>query len=68
MAAGKAFLHDGSLYGPDEIRKKIEAVTGEDILQVAHEIFDPEKLSMLIFQNNNIPNNHYPITNTQYPT
>jgi predicted Zn-dependent peptidase len=51
MAAGKAFLHDGRLDEPDEIRRKIEAVTVDHILEVAQEIFYPEKLSMLIFQN-----------------
>ena len=51
MAAGKAFLHDGSLYGPEVIRRKIEAVTAEQIIEVAQEIFNPAKLSMLIFQN-----------------
>jgi predicted Zn-dependent peptidase len=51
MAAGKAFLHDGRLDEPDEIRRKIEAVTGEQILEVAQEIFNPDRLSMLVFQN-----------------
>jgi len=51
MAAGKAYLHDNHLYSHGEIRKKIEAVMGDQIIEVAKEIFDPEKLSMLIFQN-----------------
>lgn len=53
MAAGKAYLYDNHLDGPDMIRKKIEAITAEQIMEVAQEIFEPEKLSMLIFQNNN---------------
>jgi predicted Zn-dependent peptidase len=53
MAAGKAYLHDSRLDEPDEIRKKIEAITGEQIMEVAQEIFDPLQLSILIFQNNN---------------
>jgi predicted Zn-dependent peptidase len=53
MAAGKTFLHDGRLDGPELIRKKIESITGEQILESAQEIFNPGKLSMLIFQNNN---------------
>jgi predicted Zn-dependent peptidase len=57
MAAGKTFLHDGRLDGPELIRKKIEAITAEQIIEVAEEIFSPEKLSMLIFQNNNFPKN-----------
>jgi predicted Zn-dependent peptidase len=55
MSAGKAYLHDGRLDEPDEIRKKIEAITAEQIIETANEIFDPNKLSTLIFQNNNIP-------------
>jgi predicted Zn-dependent peptidase len=51
MAAGKTFLHDGRLNGPDVIRKKIEMITGEQIMEVAQEIFNPDKLSMLVFQN-----------------
>lgn len=51
MAAGKAFLHDNRLDEPDMIRKKIEMITGEQILEVAQEILDPHKLSMLVFQN-----------------
>jgi predicted Zn-dependent peptidase len=51
MAAGKTFLHDGRLDEPDVIRKKIERITGEQILEVAQEIFNPDKLSMLVFQN-----------------
>lgn len=52
MAAGKAYLHDGRLDEPDEIRKKIEAITAEQIQEVAEEIFAAEKLSKLIFQSN----------------
>ncbi len=51
MAAGKAFLHDRKLDGPDEIRQRIEAVTADQILEVAREILEPEKLSYLIFEN-----------------
>jgi predicted Zn-dependent peptidase len=53
MAAGKVFLHDNHLDGPEVIRKKIEAVSAEQIMEVALDIFDPAKLSTLIFQNNN---------------
>jgi len=52
MAAGKAYLHDSRLDEPDEIRKKIGDITAEDILQVANEIFHPDRMSLLIFNNN----------------
>jgi predicted Zn-dependent peptidase len=58
MAAGKAYLHDSRLDEPDEIRKKIEAITTGQIMEVAEEIFAPDKLSLLIFQNNNMTTNH----------
>jgi len=51
MAAGKAYLHDNRLDEPDEIRRKIEAITAFQVLEVAEEIFNPDKLSMLVFQN-----------------
>jgi predicted Zn-dependent peptidase len=51
MAAGKAFLHDDRVSDPEEIRKKIEAVTAEQILETAGEILDPNRLSKLVFQN-----------------
>ena len=57
MAAGKAFLHDNRLDEPDEIRKKIEGITGDQIMETASEIFDPDKLSMLVFQNNGFNSN-----------
>lgn len=58
MAAGKAYLHDSRLDEPDDIRKKIMAITSEQIMETAQEIFDPQNLSTLIFQNNNISINH----------
>lgn len=51
MAAGKAFLHDDCLQEPEEIRKNIEAVTAEEIIESAREILDPSRLSMLTFSN-----------------
>jgi predicted Zn-dependent peptidase len=58
MAAGKAYLHDNQLDESDEIRKKIEMITGQQIMEVANEIFEPQKLSRLVFKNeeNNITN------------
>ena len=53
MGAGKAFLHDDRLEEPDEIRKRIDAITADQIMEVALEIFDPKKLSTLIFKGNN---------------
>ncbi len=51
MAAGKAYLHDNRLDEPDEIRRKIDSITSEQIIETAQELFDPQNLSTLIFQN-----------------
>jgi predicted Zn-dependent peptidase len=51
LAAGKAFLHDQKLEEPDVIRKQIEAVTADQVMEVAKEIFEPAKMSRLIFRN-----------------
>ncbi|HOX77322.1 MAG TPA: pitrilysin family protein [Bacteroidales bacterium] len=50
MAAGKAFLHDTRLDDSEEIRKQIEAITASQIMEVAQEILDPERMSLLIFK------------------
>ena len=50
LAAGKAFLHDQKLEEPDVIRKQIEAVTADQVMEVAMEIFEPSKMSRLIFR------------------
>ena len=51
LAAGKSYLHDNRLEPPEEILRNIDAITGEQILDVAAEIFNPDQLSRLIFQN-----------------
>jgi predicted Zn-dependent peptidase len=51
LAIGKTFLHDNQPDSMEEIREKIEAVTREQILEVANEVLAPEALSMLIFKN-----------------
>jgi predicted Zn-dependent peptidase len=51
MAAGKAYLHDGRLDEPEVIRRKLEAITAEQLLETANEIFNPDRLSVLVFQN-----------------
>ncbi|MBW6459503.1 MAG: insulinase family protein [Bacteroidales bacterium] len=51
LAAGKSYLHDNRLEPPEEILRNIDIITGEQILDVANEIFNPDHLSRLIFQN-----------------
>lgn len=50
LSIGKSFLVMNRYLSLDEIIPKIEAITGEELLETANEIFDREKLSKLIFQ------------------
>ena len=50
LALGKSVLLFNKFESLEEIGKKIEAVTSSDILEIANEIFSPEKLSVLIYK------------------
>jgi predicted Zn-dependent peptidase len=50
LSLGKAYLHDDRIEGTDVIRQKIDSISSQEIRQVANEVFDPEKLSMLVFK------------------
>ncbi|NOR86392.1 MAG: insulinase family protein [Bacteroidales bacterium] len=47
---GRSLLSFNKISGLDTINKKLNSVTAEMIQEVANEIFDPKKLSMLIYQ------------------
>lgn len=49
MALGKSFMHYAHFDSPEETRRKIEAITSEQLLDVANEIFDENKLFSLIY-------------------
>ena len=46
---GKAFLHYGKFEGPGEVFKRIEALTAEQLLEIANEMFAEEYLSTLVY-------------------
>lgn len=46
---GKAFLHYGKFEGPGEVFKRIEALTAEQLLEIANEMFTEEYLSTLVY-------------------
>ena len=46
---GKAFLHYKRVESPEEVFKRIEALTPEIMLEVANEMFDEDQLSTLIY-------------------
>ena len=47
---GRSLLSFNKISGLDAINKKLNSVTAEMIQEVANEIFEPKKLSMLIYQ------------------
>ncbi len=47
---GKAFLHYGHFEEHQEVFKRIEALTSEQLLDVANEMFDEQRLSLLIYR------------------
>lgn len=50
LAVGKTYLHYHRIRNQEELYKKIDAVTADELYQVACELFAPEKLSILIFE------------------
>ena len=47
---GKSFLHYGWEKNVDRLYEQVEAITAEQILQVARELFDKNRLTTLIFK------------------
>ena len=47
---GRSFLHNGKEKDLDRLFRQIDAVTAEEIQQVANELFDPEKMTTLIYR------------------
>jgi len=50
LAIGKSYLLFNKVDQLDDIRQKIEAITVEDIQEIANEVLNEKKLSMLIYQ------------------
>lgn len=50
LAAGKTYLHYHTVRKQEELYRKIDAITAEELHQVACDLFTPEKLSILIFE------------------
>ena len=47
---GRSFLHHGHERDIDTLFQRIDAITAEEILQVANELFTAERLTTLIFK------------------
>lgn len=50
MMMGRSLLDLGKVDSLEEVLSDIEAVTPEDILQIAEELFAPEEISWLIYE------------------
>jgi len=50
LAMGKRYLHYHRVLTPVEIAQSIEALTPEDLQSIATEIFNPDRLTTLIYQ------------------
>lgn len=49
LSMGKSLLAYGKITGGKETKSLVEAITAEDLMEMAHTIFDKEKLSRLIY-------------------
>lgn len=47
LSLGKSFLHYGKIDDLETVKQMIEAVTAEQLQQIANEIFNPKELSVL---------------------
>ncbi|MBI9033749.1 MAG: insulinase family protein, partial [Bacteroidales bacterium] len=51
LSIGKSLMHFNKVDTLEQIHTKIHAITAEDILETANEVFDVEGLSSLIYKN-----------------
>jgi len=50
LAIGKSYLVYGKVETPEEINRKIEAITASGLMEIANEILDIDQLSMLAYK------------------
>lgn len=50
LAVGKSFLHFNKFESLEEVYRRIEALTAEQLLEIANEVFDPHRSYMLMFE------------------
>lgn len=50
LAVGKGFLRHGTILAPDEQKSRIEAISLDEMRQVAEEMLDADSWSLLIFE------------------
>lgn len=50
LALGKTFAHYGTLYSPTELCHRLRTVTAEELQAVAAEVYDPTRLTTLIYK------------------
>ncbi len=47
---GKSFLHEGKLRDVDDLLRRVDRVTADDMLAVSRELFAPDSMSTLIYE------------------
>jgi len=50
LSIGKSLLLYNKVETLDEIYRKVEALTSEDLIEIANEIFDPNQMTTLIYK------------------
>jgi len=50
LAIGKSYLVYGKVETPEEINRKIEAITASELMEIANEILNTDQLSMLAYK------------------
>ena len=49
IALGKSYLMYGRVDALEEVYRSIDALTAEDLMEIANEVFDPAKMSRLVY-------------------
>ena len=52
LSATRSLIMGEPIEYMDDIIRKVEAVTADDILEVANQVFDKQQLSQIIFEGN----------------
>ncbi len=50
LSMGKSFLHYGKVESIDELKKRVEAITSEDLFAIAKEVFRKDQFSHLLYK------------------
>ena len=54
IALGRSYMRNGRCDSYEELRKKLERITPEDIMRVARDVYEKDKITMLTFKSDKI--------------